>query len=247
MIPADIATVARKDLRVAWHRRGIRASLVLFPLLVAVGLNLVIRSAVLPKIGTTAPADLLPRLLTAFLFFFVIGSATLPTAIAAYSFVGEKVERSLEPLLATPVSDFDVLLGKALAALVPSVVAVWLGGIIFIVFADRQTSGRLGVTYLPDATSWIILGLVVPLSALVSVLVSVLISVRSTDTRSAQQGASLIVIPFVAIYILAEVGVVTLDPTGMLVIAGILAAADVVLFVLARAAFDREEILTRWR
>lgn len=246
MNSADIITIAEKDLRTALRRRGVRASLVLFPVVVSVALSLVIRYAG-SRNGGTLPPELLPKLLLSFLFFFVIGAATLPTAIAAYSFVGEKIERSLEPLLATPVTDLDILVGKALGAFVPPVVATWVGGALFIIISGRETSRMVGTTYLPDATAWIILGLVIPLSSLLSVLISVLVSVRATDTRSAQQAASLLALPFAAIYVLSEIQIISLDPTGMLSLAGILAAIDVVLFVLARAAFDREEILTRWR
>jgi hypothetical protein len=54
-------------------------------------------------------------------------------------------------------------------------------------------------------------------------------------------------LPFAAIYVMSEIQVISLDPTGTLSLAGVLAAIDIVLFVAARAAFDREEILTRWR
>lgn len=242
----DVRTIMRKDMRTALRRRGVRATLVLFPVLTSVGLSLVIRYAG-TRSGGTLPPELRSRFLLSFLFFFVIGSATLPTAIAAYSFVGEKVERSLEPLLATPVTDLDVLVGKALAAWLPPVVATWFGGALFIVITDRQASRAGATTSLPDATAWVILGLVIPLSALLSVLVSVLVSVRASDTRSAQQAASLLALPFAAIYVLSEIQVITLDPTGMLTLAAVLAGVDAVLFVLARSAFDREEILTRWR
>ena len=242
----DILTIARKDVRTALRRRGVRASLVLFPVLTSVGLSLVVRYAGTRRIGTLPP-ELRLHFLLSFLFFFVVGSATLPTAIAAYSFVGEKVERSLEPLLATPVTDLDVLLGKALAAFVPPVVATWFGAGLFIVITDREVSRSGGTTHFPDETAWLILGLAIPLSALLSVLVSVLVSVRATDTRSAQQAAGLLALPFAAIYVLSEIQVVSLDPAGMLTLAAVLAGVDAVLFVLARTAFDREEILTRWR
>ncbi|MGN6754401.1 MAG: ABC transporter permease [Intrasporangium sp.] len=246
MSSADIVTIAGKDLRTALHRRAIRLSLTLFPIITAIGLSLVLRGAG-AKSGGAIPPDILSRLLLSFLFFFVIGASSLPTAIAAYSFVGEKIERSLEPLLATPVTDLDVLLGKSLAAFVPPVVVTWFGGALFIVLANREVGRSGATTGLPNPTAWIILGLVIPLSALLSVFVSVLVSVRATDTRSAQQAAGLLALPFAAIYVLSEIQIISLDPPGMLTLAGIIAAVDMVLFVLARAAFNREEILTRWR
>lgn len=237
---ADVITIAKKDLRTALRRRGLRAGLFLFPVVLAVGFSLLIRYS-------NIPAAVLPHLLISFLFFFIVGAATLPTAIAAYSFVGEKVERSLEPLLATPVADLDILVGKSLGALIPPVIASWVGGALFMIISGRETSRMVGTTYLPDSTAWIILGLVIPLSSVLSVLVSVLVSARATDTRSAQQAAGLLALPFAAIYVLSEIRIITLDPPGMLLLAAVLAGMDVVLFVLARAAFDREEILTRWR
>lgn len=244
MNAADILTIARKDLLVALHRRATRLSLVLFPLLVAIGLSLVVGRAAGRR---QLPPDGLSQLIEAFLFFFVIESAVLPTAIAAYSLVGEKVERSLEPLLATPVTDRDMLLGKALAAWFPSVVATWAGAVLFMIGSDWQTRSSPGVTTLPNAAAWVILVLVIPLTALASVLLCVLVSVRATDVRSAQQVAALVVLPFAGIYVTSEIGVLTLDPPSLLWLALGLAIVDVVLFALARTVFDREEILTRWR
>jgi ABC-2 type transport system permease protein len=54
----------------------------------------------------------LPEVINAFLFFFIIGAVSLPVGIAAYSVVGEKVEKSLEPLLTTPLTDGEILMGK---------------------------------------------------------------------------------------------------------------------------------------
>ena len=242
----DVLTIAGKDMSVTMRRRSIVTALVLFPLLVGVGLPLVLVFAGRKTGGLPSP-DVLARLLTSFQFFFVIGAATLPTAIAAYSFVGEKLERSLEPLLATPVSDVDVLLGKALAAVVPSVASMWIGVTVFMTITDIQAHGRLGYWFFPNTTAVLAMLLLVPLVATASAEVSVLVSARSTDVRSAQQVGALIVIPFAAIYVSSEIGVLTLDPGSMLALAVGLFVVVVVLFFAARAAFNREEILTRWK
>jgi hypothetical protein len=126
--------------------------LVLFPLVVAFGLSLVV-AHVDSKSGGI-PASIVPTLLSSFLFFFVIGAATLPTAIADCCLVGEKVERNLEPLLATPVSDTDILLGKSLTAIVPSVLATWLGAAVFMVISDIHDV--LGYLFFPNLSAWIV-------------------------------------------------------------------------------------------
>ena len=238
---ATALTIARKDVWVALRRRSTLVGLVVFPLIVALGLPLVLRRVGERTGAGDATMAMVPQLLDAFVFFLVIGSAV------ADALFGEKVERSLEPLLATPASELEILLGKTLAALVPTLLAIWLGGAVFVLNANRQTQSLWGRTFLPDTATWIILMVVVPLAALFSVLASVLVSVRVTDVRTAQQLAGLMVIPFAALYVLSEIGVFDLSPTSLLWIAAVLLILDLVLFAGARAVFDREEILTRWR
>ena len=240
----DISVIAVKDLSVTMRRRSIVTALLAFPLLVGVGLPLVLVLAG----GKTGglPADALRPLLTSFQFF-VTGAATLPTAMAAYSFVGEKTERSLEPLLATPVSDVDVLVGKALAAVLPAVVSMWVGMTVFMAITDVQAHRTLGLWFFPNPTAVLAMFLLVPAVALVSAEVTVLISARATDVRSAQQLGTLVVIPFAALYVASEIGALSLNAGTMLALAAALVAVAVVLFFSARAAFNREEILTRWK
>jgi ABC-2 type transport system permease protein len=242
----DVRTIAGKDLWLTMRRRSIVTALALFPLMVGLGLPLVLVFAG-RKTGGLPPAEVLTRLLPSFQFFFVIGAATLPTAIASYSFVGEKVERSLEPLLATPVSDVDVLLAKSLAAVVPAVVSMWIGVTVFMTVADIQAGSTLGYWFFPNTTALIVMLLLVPLVATVSAEVSVLVSARANDVRSAQQTGTLLVIPFAALYVASELGAITLEPGSMLALAAVLIAVAVALFFAARAAFNREEILTRWK
>ena len=237
----NVTTIAAKDMGILVTRRSVRLSLILLPLGVAVGLPQVARFA-----GGGIPAGLLPRFLTAFLFFFAVIAVMLPVAIASYSLVGEKIERSLEPLLATPATDSEILLGKGLAAFLPPIAAIWIGGVVFMALSDRETLARLGHPYFPNAAAILILAVFVPLMAIMSVEYSVLVSARSTDVRAAQQAGILIILPAVALYVLAEIGAITLDVATLSVVAGILAVVDVGLALASRATFQREEILTRW-
>jgi ABC-2 type transport system permease protein len=112
--------IASKELSTFRKKKGIFYSVILFPLFVSIGLPLLIY-VLLGRSGSISP-DALSGLLTvinAFAFFFIIGAASLPTAIASYSIVGEKQGQSLEPLLATPTTDSEILLGKSIGALLP--------------------------------------------------------------------------------------------------------------------------------
>ena len=70
-----------------------------------------------------------------FMLMFMIIPVAIPVTISAYSIVGEKATRSLEPLLATPITTLELLLGKSLAALIPAVVATYTAFIIYAIGA----------------------------------------------------------------------------------------------------------------
>ena len=87
--------------------------------------------------------------MNAFSFFFLIGAAMLPTVLASYSLVGEKIEKSLEPLLAAPITDSELLLGKSIAAFIPPVGAIYISSIVFMALADLVTHNTLGYSVFP--------------------------------------------------------------------------------------------------
>ena len=61
-----------------------------------------------------------------FLVFFLLMPAYIPLSIATFSIIGEKQARSLEPVLAAPIRTVELLAGKAVAALVPGLLAGWV-------------------------------------------------------------------------------------------------------------------------
>ncbi|MHB9031765.1 MAG: hypothetical protein ACYC6L_01830 [Anaerolineae bacterium] len=171
----------------------------------------------------------------------------MTVGIASYSLVGEKIQKSLEPLLATPTTDEEILAGKSIAAFIPAIGANLLGGLIFTVLVDIFTRSRLGYLYYPNWQIVIILLLLAPLACALGVGYNVLISSRVNDVRTAQQLGTLIIVPFFAVYLLSELQVLKLTTTNLLLIAAILAGADVLMFYLVKATFRRELILTEWK
>lgn len=238
-------TVATKDFAVFRGKKSVIYSIILFPLLVSILLPLVIQFAGAQSGGI--PAAALPALLNAFAFFFIIGAATLPTGIASYSLIGEKVEKSLEPLLATPTTDGEILLGKSLAAFIPPIVAIYAGATIFMALTDQLTYMKLGYLYFPNWSIGVILLLVAPLAAILCVELNVIISARVNDVRAAQQFGGLVALPFAGIYVSGEIGLISLNTSNLLIISAVLLFVDVILFFVSKATFRREEILTKWK
>src|SRR5436190_13725942 len=89
---------------------------------------------------STLQRDLRFALLSSFLVLFQMIPMVVPLSIASHSIVGEKQNRSLEPLLATPIRTEELLFGKAIAAAVPGILATWVGFALFVFGARFVTS-----------------------------------------------------------------------------------------------------------
>ena len=212
-------TVAMKDLSIFRRKRYILYSLIATPLILSV---LLPGSILLSGSSSHVSPAVLDRLLQPELTIFIILAAILPAVIGSYSFIGEKVEKSLEPLLATPTTDSELLFGKCLAAFLPSLAATYAGASLFMAISDAATYGELGYLLFPDLNTVLILLLAVPLACILSVEFSVIVSSRVNDVRTAQQLGSLIILPLLAIFLLGQTGALTIDPFHLLLISTIL-------------------------
>jgi len=237
--------VAAKDIKVFLRKRYTVFSLLLFPVLIGIGLPFVLH-LVISRQGALLGRQHLADLMNAFSFFFVIGASAIPTLLASYSLVGEKVEKSLEPLLASPITDGELLLGKGIGAFLPSIGSLYIGSILFMVLSDLFTHSALGYLYFPNWTIGILLLVLLPAMSVLSVEWSVIVSAKATDPRAAQLQGILVVIPLFGIYLATEIGVIQLDTTAIWIISGAALAVDAVLFFLSTRTFQRDEILTKW-
>jgi ABC-2 type transport system permease protein len=240
----NVWTVATKDFNVLRTKKNIVYTVVALPLCMALGL-----AALVWLIGTTQPisfVDLFP-LFEAFNFWFIIVASALPAGMSSYSIVGEKVEKSLEPLLATPATDGEILLGKSIAAFIPSIAATYFGAAIFMAGIDVITSPQLGYLFYPNWNAGVFILLATPLACLFSVELNIIVSSRVSDVRAANQFGGLLVVPFGVLYVLGEINVVPLTANNLLIISAVLFIVDVLLFFVSRSTFRREEILTKWK
>ena len=237
--------IAAKDLRTIRQRRTLMLTIVLTPLLLSLLFSAIVQYAV--SSSPSLHLSDIAGLLDAFAFWFVIIGAILPPPIASYSIVGEKVEKSLEPLLATPVSDGEILLGKSIAAFLPTILATYAGAAIYMISVDRSLYGMAGYLYYPNWEMAVILLLLAPLTALLSIEMNVIASARVSDVRSASQLGSVVFAPFMVVYIAGEIGIITLDTTTLLIISAFFAVLAVIMFFVSTRTFQREEILTKWK
>jgi uncharacterized membrane protein SpoIIM required for sporulation len=164
---------------------------------------------------------------------------SISLVIALESFVGEKERRSLEPLLSSPLADWQVYLGKLLAALIVPLAASYLGTGVYLWSIWRE----LGWTPPGEMLAQILVLTVV--QALVMVSGAIVISAQTTSVRAANLLASFIIIPM-ALLIQAESIAMFWGYNYVLWWAA--AAQLVVAFLLVRMGishFSREELLGR--
>lgn len=182
-----------------------------------------------------------------FLLMFMMIPLVIPINIAAYSVVGEKTNRSLEPLLATPITTAELLTAKNLAATIPAVLATWIGFALFIVGVLIISGSRAMTAALLDPMWLLAVLLVGPLMAVMSVNFSIMVSSRVNDPRVAEQVSTVVILPLLALFFGQISGLFFLNKTLILIIALALMFIDLGLVFVAVRTFQREVILTRWK
>lgn len=241
--------VTQKDLSVIRRNKYVFYSLIAMPIMLGVVIPVIfmfsftVMSEQLPSEQFLEAANQVANMGS---MYFVLIPSILPSIIASYSFVGEKVEKSLEPLLATPTTDGELLLGKSLAAFVPCMAVTYIAAAIFVSILDFWSYTALGILLLPNMYWALLMFVITPLACIMSVLANVIISSRVSDIRAAQQLGGIVVLPLVFVVIFAST---TSSPSMLLglAVAAALVVADVTLFYLSKAVFQREEILTKWK
>jgi len=188
------------------------------------------------RYGATVLAWRLVPFLLMIVGFFPISFSLV---IALETFVGEKERNSLEPLLAVPVSDRQLYLGKTLAATILPLMASY-AGIAFYLLGLKLTH-----EHSPPASLLAQIVALTTVQALVMVAGAVVISSHTTSVRAANLLASFIIIPM-AILVQAESVIMFWGQYDALwwIALGLL-VVDVLLVRAGLRLFNREIILSR--
>lgn len=185
-------------------------------------------------------------LLNIYTLLFMILPVSIPVTIAAYSIVGEKTTRSLEPLLATPITTAELITGKALAAMVPAVAATWFGYVVYAIGIRFIVSDEV-FRHAIDASWLLAIFVVAPLLTLLSVSVAIMISSRVSDPRVAEQMSTVVVLPLILAVVGQSISLFIINRQIVLIAAIVIALLDALLLYFVVRVFQRENILTRWK
>ncbi len=178
---------------------------------------------------------LIPFLLLVVGFFPI----SFSLVIALETFVGEKERRSLEPLLATPMTDAQLYIGKTLAAMIPPLLAAYLGITVYLVGLYFFEG------WAPSLTLLLLILTLTTAEAVVMVSGAVVLSSQTTSVRAANLLASFIIIPM-ALLVQGEAIIMFYANYSVLWwVVLFLLVVDVILVRMGIRIFNREELLGR--
>src|SRR5450755_351647 len=233
-----VRAIFHKELREYRHNGSIVSTMAVIPLIFVI--PPMIQIFALPASAASALQHEDPLL-------YMLGiPAIVPALVAAYAVVGERQQGTLEPVLSTPISREEFLLGKALAVLVPSLIVSYGVYAFFLAAVALFAQPGIASALLQDPGILAQL-LFTPLLAGWSIWVGIAISSRARDIRVAQQLGMLASLPSVAVTSLIAFNVI---PVSL----GLAIGSAVVLLVLNRlgwrvtaATLDRERLVTGTR
>jgi ABC-type transport system involved in multi-copper enzyme maturation permease subunit len=180
------------------------------------------------------------------LLYLLAIPALVPAVVAAYSVVGERQQGTLEPVLTTPIRREEFLLGKALAALVPSLAVSYAVYAFFLACVElfAQPAVASALVRGPDLLAQL---LFTPLLAGWSIWVGIGISARSNEVRVAQQLGLLASLPSVAVTTLIALNVIHATLGLALGLAAALLVLNRLGWRITSAMFDRERLIAGTR
>lgn len=265
-----VAAIAAKDLRAALRSPAVTVPIVVVPLVVLALLPALFAVALsfaplqgemladLQDVLERMPPQLLARLpdegdlarLAALAFGYLLAPLYLivplmvSSVVAADSFVGEKERGTLEPLLHTPATDHELLLGKMLAAWLPALAAGAIGFVVAVVATDLATWSLVGGPLLPNALWWTLALWVGPAAAALGLAVTVLVSARVQTFQAAYQLGGVLVLPVIALLLSQVAGLLVLSSGLAFGIGAVAWTSCGLLLGLGARSFSRDRLWT---
>lgn len=260
-----VYTIVRKDLMDVFSDGSTVATLFILPAIFSILLPLIIlvggtRNSFLQTIGgvneflSNVGTNLIPQYINRnligeyalLMFFFIPLFLLIPIMIATLtattSFVGERENKTFEGLLYTPLTDSEIVFGKIMASMIPSVGISWLATLVYGIILDTVGYHTFSRIIFPNL-SWVIETFVlVPTITFLSIALIIGVSQRAKSTKSAQSISMLLVLPLIGSVVSQASGLMVISLKLILVLTFVLVVIDVLIFIFVVKRFDREKI-----
>jgi len=265
-----VNTIARRDLAMLLRSKGVLLPIIVLPLLLQVAMPAAI-GLLTPSMNAAQEMQDLQRFLTmmpeqmkrqfatyneaqtlvvfmlVYMFapLFLILPMMTASVIAAGSFAGEKERKTLEPLLYTPATDTELMLGKVLSAWIPAIVVGSVGFLIYSIVVNLASWETMQHVFFPTAMWGVLIVWLAPAAAALGLGTIVLVSSKVSTFQDASQLGSTVVLHVILLVVGQAAGVLYLSPGLVFAIGLVLWAVDAVVFWFAVKTFRRTEIIAR--
>ncbi len=229
-----VRAIVIKELREFRHNRSIVVTMAVIPLVFAV-------SPLVQLIALSASAA--AALQRGHPMAYLLGiPAMVPVFVAAYAVVGERQQGTLEPVLTTPIRREELLLGKAVAALLPSLVIAYAVYGLFLLAVELLARPAVAAAAIqgPDLIAQLVF---TPLLAAWSIWVGIAISTRASEVRVAQQLGMLASLPSIAVAVLIAYDIIHATLGLALGLGWALLVLDVLGWRITSRLFERERLI----
>ncbi len=159
--------------------------------------------------------------------------------IALEAFVGEKERKSMEPLLATPITNRQLYSGKMIASLIPPLLASYFGMTVYLIGLYRS------IQWVATPTLFAQTILLTTVQGVIMVAGAVIISSQATSVRAANLLASFIIVPMALLIQFEAAALFWGNHDGLWWLILALAITAVMLIRMGMFIFNREELLGR--
>lgn len=181
-----------------------------------------------------------------FPFYLLLVPVMVAISFATFSIIEEKQNKTLEPLLATPVRTWELLMGKSLAGAIPSILITWFcAGLFLLIIILMGSGGLLG--FILNVQWFVSLFILVPLITLLAFMLGVIASSRAKDPKGAQNIAIVLILPIIALYASQLIGFTVFDIVKLFILSILLIVLNVLILRIAIRLFQRESIVISWR
>jgi hypothetical protein len=235
---ARVRAIVHKELRDYRRNRFIMGTMTVMPVVFVI-----LPITDMFTVAASAPPGRIDRFVGLTVLYLLLIPAMVPATVAAYAIVGEREQGTLEPLLTTPVRREEFLLGKALAAFLPTIVIAYTmyGIFLAIIAAFAHQNVASDIFQAPRIVAQL---LFTPLLAAWSIWAGIAISVRANDVRIAQQLGGLASLPPLAVTALMGFGVIRPSLGLSLAFGAALLVVDLLAWRVVAKMFDRERLIT---
>lgn len=258
--------IARKDLRDTFSSKFMVASLVLpYVMMVLVSLLLIalpiffgsefykyIAPGELEKIKDTLPEtrgmsemQLFPYMIGTLVlpFLFLVFSLASSSIITADSFAGERERKTIEPLLAAPITNSELFLGKILASIIPTLTLLYASFGVCCLLINLVTAKAFDYLWFPPLKTSLMVCVIGPLYIFLGMCLVIIGSSRARTVKEASNYAGILILPLLIVFIAQLGGLVIMETMKILLSALIISIIDFSIFRLAYSTFNSETMI----